>query len=331
VPRALVTGATGLVGSYIVERLIADGWDVRALVRPSADQPTAPGLEVVRGDILDGESVVRAARECDAMFHAAAVIAGHGGWDTFHRTNIGGTQNAVTAAERAGARLLHVSSVAVYDARYGDPSEKTHEDSPLGPLPEHAFYARSKRESEALVLDAHAAGRVWATVIRPNVIYGKRDRLFVPKLARVLRTGVAPLIGGGRTTLPVVHAASVADGAVRAVGADIAGGRPYNVANDFAVTVRDFFSLAARGMGRRVHFIPVPYGLADIVFRIGLRAARMVTGGLTTVLSSDSLTFAARDNPYTSDRARRELGWSPPIPPEVGVPEAFRWWREQHP
>ena len=66
--------------------------------------------------------------------------------------------------------------------------------------------------SEALVLEAHAAGRIWATAVRPDVIYGKRDRQFVPRIAGLLQRGFAPLIGGGRTTLPIVHAANVADG-----------------------------------------------------------------------------------------------------------------------
>ena len=90
---------------------------------------------------------------------------------------------------------------------------------------ESAFYARSKRESEELVMEAQRAGRLWATAVRPVVIYGTHDRQFVPRLARMLRRGFAPLIGGGRTTLAIVHAANVADGMVRAAAHDGAGGR----------------------------------------------------------------------------------------------------------
>jgi nucleoside-diphosphate-sugar epimerase len=255
------------------------------------------------------------------------VITPPGGWESFRRSNIDGTRNAIDAAERSGARLLHLSSVAVYNARYQNAYEKTHEDTALGPLPERAFYARSKRESERMVLEAHNAGRIWATAVRPDVIYGRRDRQFVPRVARLLRFGIAPLIGGGRTTLPIVHARHVAEGAVLAATNAGAGGRAYNLANDFDVTVRDFFRFAAEGLGVRVRLIPVPFWLANGVFRIVLRATKFVTGGRASVVSSDSLAMLTRENPYTSERAKRELGWSPTLRPEEGIPDAFRWWR----
>ena len=214
------------------------------------------------------------------------------------------------------------------EGRYGGPARKTSEDLPLGALPERAYYARSKRESEQLVLDAHAAGRIWATAVRPDVIYGRRDRQFVPRLAKtVLRSrGVIPLIGGGRAVLAIVHAANVADGALRAATFDGAGGRAYNLANDYDVTVREFFRLGAEGLGLRARFVSVPLPVARVGFRVVKRVVMAATGGRLNAVSNASIDFLTRDNPFTSDRARRELGWSPAVRPEHGVPEAFRWW-----
>lgn len=329
-PRALVTGATGLVGSHIVDRLLAAGWSVRALVRTPAPALLPGDVELVRGDILDAEGFARAAVKCDAIFHTAAAITASGGWEAFRRPNLDGTRNAIDAAERAGARLLHLSSVAVYSSRYADPSRKIDETSTFGPLRPGAYYARSKRESEAMVMDAHAAGRIWATAVRPDVIYGERDRQFVPRVARWLRHGFAPVIGGGHTTLPIVNAANVADGAVLAATNDAAGGRAYNLANDFDVTVRAFFTLGARGLGRDVRLVPVPLGIARAAYAVVLRLTRLVAGARANLLSDDSLKMLTRDNPYDSSRARRELGWSPRVAPEEGIPAAFRWWRDHH-
>ncbi|MBX6330349.1 MAG: NAD-dependent epimerase/dehydratase family protein [Gemmatimonadaceae bacterium] len=331
--RALVTGATGQVGSYLVERLVADGWSVRALVRDphAAAWVGALGAELHPGDVLDAPRVRAAAAGCDAIFHTGALVAARAGWEQYRMVNVDGTRNVIAAAAATGARLLHVSSVAVYGAaaRYRD--TPTDEDAPLPPLPTRAYYARSKRDAEQAVLAAHADGRIWACAVRPDVIYGRRDRQFVPRVARIARHGIFPLIAGGGATLAIVHAASVADGAVRAVACDGAGGRAYNLANDFDVTVRQFVELASEGLGRPVRFVPVPYGAARAGFRALQLGVRLTQGAAMASQVAGSLHFLTRDNPFTSDRARRELGWTPPMPPHVGVPEAFRWWLTHRP
>ena len=329
--RALVTGATGLVGSYLTERLLADGWETRALVRSRA--PAAPlaarGIELAEGDVREPRSVAEAAGGCDVIFHAAAAVTTRGGWAEYRSINIDGTRNVIAAAQQASARLLHVSSVAVYGAgeRYRN-GTLTDEDAPLPPLPEHAWYARSKRESEALVLEAHRRGDIWATAIRPDVIYGRGDRQFTPRIARILQFGFAPVPGAGHTTLPIVHAANVADAAVRAASIDAAGGRAYNTANDYDVTLSTFFRLAGAGLGRNVRLISVPVWLLRLLLPMASRLRGLGRSRGQPVSATASLDFATRDNPFTSQRARAELGWDPPMRPEIGIPEAFRAWKE---
>ena len=329
-PRALVTGGTGLVGSHIIERLVHDGWTVRAIVRAPSPTIESLGAEGIVGDVLDGDAFARAAAGCDAIFHNAAAITPSGGWESFRRLNIDGTTHAIDAAAANGARLVHLSSVAVYGptGRYRPDGFKTDEETPLAPLREGAYYARSKRESEELVMAAHRAGRIWATALRPTVIYGRRDRQFVPRLARLLSRGVAPIVGGGVSIFSVVHAANVADGVVRAATSEVAAGRAYNLANDFDVTVRRFFELGAEGLDRRVRFVNLPLPVARGVVRVVRSVMRVVTGGAMSVVSSTTLPMISRDNPFVSDRARAELGWSPSVQPETGVPAAFRWWVE---
>lgn len=333
-PVALVTGGTGLVGTHLVQRLRTDGWEVRALVRDNARAGalSRAGIVLATGDTLEPTSLARAARGCDVIFHAAAAVMPRGGWEAYRRPNVDGTRNVIAAAANAKARLVHVSSVAVYGetARYAPGGERTSEDTPLTDLPPDRYYARSKRESEALVMEAHAAGRVWATAVRPDVIYGTHDRQFVPRLARLLRHGVAPLVGGGRSTLAVVHAANVADGMVRAAVTDAAGGRAYNLTNDYDVTVAEFFRLAGEGMGVRLRMIPVPIVVARGVLGLVRLLAPVIVGSRFNTVTSASLHFLSRDNPFTSDRARRELAWDPPVRPEQGVPDAFRWWAAHH-
>ena len=331
-PSALVTGASGLVGSHIAEQLVIQGWNVRALLRTPSAELVAGGVETVIGDVLDADRFRHAARGQDVIFHCAAAITPRGGWDAYRRLNVEGTSNAIEAAELAAARLVQVSSIAVYgpNGRFRNALGKTDEDTKLADLPDGAFYARSKRESEQLVLTAHDAGRIWATAVRPAVIYGTRDRQFVPRVAKLLRWGIAPLIGGGRSTLAIVHAANVADGTIRAATHDAAGGRAYNLTNDFDVTVREFLNYASQGLGRRVHFVPIPLPVARTAFRLARSIATVVAGGRASALMGASLSMVTRDNPFTSDRARHELGWVPAVRPEQSIPEAFRWWLARH-
>jgi nucleoside-diphosphate-sugar epimerase len=329
VTTALVTGATGLVGSHLVERLQRDGWQLRALVRDRsrAGWLAARGVALHDGDTLDVEAFARAARGAQFVFHCAAAITPRGGWEEFRAPNIDGTQHAIESAARAGARLLHLSSVAVYgpEGRYalvgGDGLQELR---PLLPIPDAAWYARSKRESEELVMEAHRAGRLWATAVRPCVIYGPRDRQFVPRVAAVLRLPLVPRIGAGRAVLSIVHARSVAEVAMRAVTSEIAGGRAYNVTNDLPITVNEFYDAALEGLGRRARWVPVPGGaLQGAMGALGaaLRALRVPGSAL---LNARSLDFLLTDNPFSSERARVELGWTSQIDPRAAVVEAFR-------
>ena len=345
---ALVTGATGLVGSHIVEQLRAARWNVRALVRQPVVAAPPSGwdshawlrgqdVEPFPGDILDVDTFVQAAQGCDTIFHTAAAVTPSPirgrPYDAYRVPNVEGTRNAIAAAARSGARLLQLSSVAVYgpQARYAS-SKATGVDEtmPLDPLPERAYYARSKRESEELVMSAHAEGRIWATAVRPDVIFGPRDRQFVPRVARLLRMRVAPVIGGGTAVMAIVHAAHVANGAIRAATTEGAGGSVYNLANDFDVTWREFYRLAGLGLEHAVHAINVPLWIAQTGLGITKRIVRLVTAGGMNVVTSASIDFMARDNPFSSERARRELGWSPQLRPETSIPAAFRWWKD-HP
>jgi nucleoside-diphosphate-sugar epimerase len=333
VPTALVTGATGLVGMHLIPRLQREGWQVRALVRDPARAGLLSRADVTlaTGDVLDTTSFNRAARGCDVMFHAAAVITPLGGWEAFRRPNVEGTRNAIAAAASANARLVHLSSVAVYGAnRFSADGRPTDESSAPGRIAEDAWYARSKRESEDLVFEAQRAGRLWATAVRPSVLYGSFDRQFVPRLARLLRHGFAPVIAGGHNTLAIVHAANVADGLLRAASFEGANGKAYNLANDYDVRVREFFERAAEGMAQRLRIVSIPMVVARVGFAAVKAVAPLVLGNQFKAMTAASLEFLARDNPFSSELARSELGWDPPVRPETGIPEAFRWWSAHH-
>jgi len=328
--RALVTGATGMLGGYVARRLVEDGWQVRALVRrpDGAGLLSARGVQVIAGDLLEPRSMCMAARGCQIIVHTAASIGSGANEAPFIAANVRGTEHIVRAAESAGARLVLVSTTAVFgQQRYRD--TPTDECAPLPALANQDAYARSKQAAERIVLDARREGRIWASVVRPPVMYGVGDRQFVPRIGRVLERGLFPLVDGGRARLSLVHAEAVADGAIRAALSDVAEGKVYHLTDDFTVTVADLVRLAAEGLDRRIRTPRVPMRVARAGFAclgLGLRLAGRAD---LARHAPGTLAMLTRDNPFTSARARSELGWAPRIRPETGIPEAFRWWRDR--
>jgi nucleoside-diphosphate-sugar epimerase len=329
VKRVLVTGATGLLGAYVVSRLLKQGVHVRGLTRsPSARHAVeALGAEAVPGEMSQVQSLVAAAAGCDTIVHAAAAIATSRQAQWIRRVNVEGAGHVVTAAERAGSRLVHVSSTAVFGAdRYVARPEET---SPLPDLPAHDAYGRSKQEAERAVLAAHRAGRIWAAVVRPPVMYGRGDRQLAPRLGPIVERGVVPLVDGGTSKLALVHADAVAEGVIRVAGHDAAGGQVYHLTHDFDLTVAELVGYAALGLGRRVRTPHVPMTVARLASPL-LQAALIACGRRDLASQVPGvLDLVTRNNPFSSTRARDELGWRPTVAPHQGVPEAFRWWREQ--
>lgn len=112
--KALVTGATGFLGRRLVLRLLRDGIEVRALVRPGRPAP-CPGIEVFEGDVCDDAAVAAAVCGVDWVVHAAARVDTQGSWEAFAETNVRGTRRVIRAAHAASVRrIVHVSSLSVY-------------------------------------------------------------------------------------------------------------------------------------------------------------------------------------------------------------------------
>ena len=329
--RALVTGATGMLGSYLVQRLIDRGYAVRALVRNSGSAQSLREMhvEIIQGELADARALLAATDGCEVVFHAAAAIGPQADWETFRLGNVQGTSNVVDACAHSGARLVHASSTAVYgDSRYE--MAPVSEGSPLPRLPEADAYGRSKQEAERVVMDAQSSGRIQASIVRPPVMYGERDRQFIPRIAAVMNRGIFPLCGGGETTLPVVHANAVAEGAILAALTERANGAIYNLTTDFPLTVAELVRLARIGLDRRIRAPSLSFGNSRLLFRV----LEVVLGAIgrrdLAAHANGTLEMLTRDNPFSSVRAREELGWSPTIRPEIGVPDAFRWWKAHH-
>lgn len=318
----LVTGGSGLVGSHVIEALRARGRPVRALARPAAvPLVQALGAEAITGDVTDPATWQRAAAGgLEAIVHAAAIVQRPGTTlAAYEAVNVGGTRLAVEAARATRARLLHVSSVSVYggSADYRPVAERRTEEQPFRPIAAHDFYARTKRAAEVLVREAVERGDIEGLALRPNVIYGERDRLFTPRLVRAVRARVVPQIGPGTNHLSCVYAGNVAGAIVAALATRWSGFRVYNITADAPppLAARQFLETIADACGARPRFfrLPVPLARVAIALWSGPRLARA------------ALSFITGENPYPIDRAVAELAWTPALTTREALTRTVRW------
>ncbi len=326
--RVLVTGGTGLVGSHVVERLVRRGDSVVALVRRSEGRALVEwlGAESALGTVEESESWTQVG-EVDAVVHAAAIVAESVPWERYHAVNVLGTRHAVDTAARSGARLVHISSIAVYGRRTETAKRgPLTEDAPFTPIAEADYYARSKRLAEEILWERARELGVSAAALRPCVIYGERERIFVTRVMRVVRFGVAPLVGKGDNHLAVVFAGNVAEAVIAALDRpDVEGA--FNTTNDGGITQRQFFEIIGAAEGRRMRFVRLPLSVALVAGHAWHLWRRLRAPGSYAGIGGSGARFLSRDNPFSSEKAERELGWQPTTAPHEALAQTVRWFR----
>jgi len=319
--RVVVTGATGFVGSHLVDALVGRGDRVRCLVRASSrtDHLQARGVELAITSLGDREALPAAVAGADVVFHVAGLIKALHARD-YVQANVVGTRNLAQAcltAQPGPRRLVVVSSQAASGPAM--PARPAREDDPPQPV---SAYGHSKlaAEREALAVQ----DRLEVAIARPSTVYGPRDEALRP-LFRLVAWGLAP----GLRSDPAVSLIYVHDLVRLLLGlADhpAAVGRAYFAAGP-ALRLAEIVALIGDSFGRRPWSIPVP----DVA---------LVGAGLAADLAS---TLTGRPRPFgrrkalemlragwvcSTERAERELGFRAETPHAKGFDETAAWYRE---
>jgi 2-alkyl-3-oxoalkanoate reductase len=192
VKNALVTGGGGFLGSSIVRMLLDKGIAVRSLQRSDSPDLKKLGVEIIRSDIGDRDTVINAAKGYDVIFHVAAKAGVWGGYQDYYQSNVTGTKNVIDACQiHHISKLIYTSSPSVIFA--GKNEENINESTPY---PDHFLtaYQKTKAMAEQMILEANS-NELATVALRPHLIWGPDDPHLVPRVVERARTGRLRLVG----------------------------------------------------------------------------------------------------------------------------------------
>jgi dihydroflavonol-4-reductase len=321
VETLLITGATGFVGSHVIDVSPSYKFQVRALVRKLADAERlrAGGVECVIGSLEDAASLRDAVSGTTAVLHLAAATKARTA-DEYQRANVAGTQaviDAMLAAEPGPARLIYLSSLAaVGPAAGGRPVTRHDVPRPL------TTYGRTKLAGEKVC--AVAADRFQVAVLRAPAVYGPRDR-DVFEFFRLANRGIVPLPRAATGRVQMIHVRDLARSLLLAATSSAARG-VYHVAEAQSYGWEEMARMVGKALGRQVRVPRIP--TAMIVAAATLNETIFGIMGRSTIFNrekADELTVQGWL--CETELARRDFGFEAHIPLQEGFNETANWYK----
>ncbi|MCS7338721.1 MAG: NAD-dependent epimerase/dehydratase family protein [Verrucomicrobiae bacterium] len=322
--KVLLTGATGLVGSHVLDQLCARGIPTAVLVRKTSNlqfiKPHLDKIDVRQGTITEPDTLHAALDGVTHVIHCAGLTKALRVSD-FYRVNHIGTRNVVEAVNRRAGqvqRLLHVSSLAA--ARPVRPGERLREDDPPQPV---SHYGKSKLAGD---LEVKQNCRVEFVIVQPPPVYGPRDEGFLP-LFQTIKRHIRPVLFCGIRELSLVFATDLAEAIVNCLLHPAAAGKTYFVANPEVVPAHRFAKQIARHLNTWTVPLPLPVPLLLPLF--GLLEAVALLSGRATIMTRQKYA-ELRPSAWVCDttKAATELGIRCPTTLDKGLPLTVEWYRQ---
>ncbi len=323
---SLVTGATGFVGSHLVDALILRGESVRALVRPMSGTRRLRelGVDIRVGNLTDNATLMAAAKGVDRIFHCAALVSDWGPPEAFEEANVHGVRNVLAAATRAEvSRFIHLSTTDIYGFP-GRPAIEMERPSPRG-FP----YCDSKIEGESLVWNHHRRVGLPTCIIRPATVYGPRSQMMVETIAEALRRRKMFLIEGGRHIAGLTYVGNLVDALMLAAESPSSIGQAYNITDDSRVTWKEYLQALA-------DLIEVPgptrnyaHGTASSLATFWEGYYHLLGRTQRPPLTRFLVELMGTDQDFPIGKARNELSYRPRVSFEEGIKHIGVWLHQE--
>jgi nucleoside-diphosphate-sugar epimerase len=315
--KALVTGATGFIGSHLAEALLSRGYEVRCLVRSGSNRRWLETLcvEFVEGDCLDEKSLEEAVKGCNYVFHVAGITKACREND-FFCVNVDGTRNLINTVIKYNnkiERFVFISSLAaVGPSLDGRPVNEETEPHPV------SVYGKSKLEAERVVLGV--TDQIPITIIRPPAVYGPRDRDFY-FFFKLIKRGIFPYWGKARYSL--VYVDDLINGIIMSAESSEAVGQTYFIADGEVYSNEEIAYEISRILNKNITKVHLPKSIMPFLASIGERFSRG-----PSIFNKDKV----RELKYQhwicdSSKAERELGYKPKVKLSEGLKWTANWYK----
>jgi UDP-glucose 4-epimerase len=321
--KVLVSGAGGFLGRYVVDRLLARGHTVRAIIRPASSVPKWSGaVEILRADLRVYDKLDAAFEDVDAVMHLASATSGNEDVQ-FSSTVVASERFLGAMAKSAVKRLVHVSSLVVYD--WACANRVMNEETPLiKDVYDMGGYSIAKVWQERVVLGLAKASSWNLTIMRPGFIWGK-EHAQIAGMGRHI--GRVYLMFGPFTRLPLSHVVNCADCLVAAVERPAAVGEIFNVVDGDNIRVWRYVREYARRTGQRGFFIPLPYRLGIGVAYLASVVSRSLfgkKGKLPSLLTPRRFEAQFKPIRFSNRKLRELLAWTPPLSFDECLNDTYR-------
>jgi len=322
--KALVTGATGFVGSYLTRALIRRGDSVRILARTPgrASALQAAGAEVRLGDLGQTGSLQGIAEGIDVVFHLASAM-GASAAEAFEQIDVRGTEQLLIEADRAKVRrIVYVGTLAGYPLSRQRADAAIDEHSPIDETGLLGIYPRAKARAEALVLAAHQRGGIESVIVRLGLVCGVGASVLPAHVCQPLARDWVVLFGDGSVPLPLTYIDNAVDALILAATAQGVAGESFNIVDDDVLTQREYLALLRRVAGGKPQVLRLP---AIFYYALGLvseiaAAARKKEPTTNRYRIKTRLAHVR----WECSKAKHMLQWRPRVPLQEGLTSVFR-------
>ncbi|MBE0460624.1 MAG: NAD-dependent epimerase/dehydratase family protein [Candidatus Aminicenantes bacterium] len=316
---AFITGASGFIGSYLLEALLKNNWKVRALSHKSPI-PESTNCEIIHGDIGDYQLLKEAMTDVNICFHLASSLgASLIKKDEFFRVNKVGTETVLQAACNAGVkRIVHFSSAGVLGKVQKD--EIADEEYPLNPKD---IYDKTKLEGERIAIQ-HSREGMDVVIIRPGWVYGPGDKRTF-KLINAIAKGRFILVTRGHTLQTPVYIEDLLHGTFLCTE-KARSGEIYHLAGDEVLTVREIVETIASALEKTIPRFSIPLFPVKLAAWPMEKTFRLLKK--ESPLTMGKLAFFTNPKPLSIQKAKKDLFYSPKTDFKKGMAQTILWYKE---